>query len=223
MKSGANFGESIEWPTLGIAVLAYGGFGVGVAMGDTLGLVPTAVLLTLCIALQSSLQHEILHGHPFRSRLANEVLAFPAIGLFIPYGRFRDTHLAHHYDPSLTDPYDDPESNFADPEVWLGLPRWRQRLALWNNTLLGRMLLGPAFSLICLYAGDWRQVRQGQGPVIKAYALHILGVVLVGSLWGLWSGGGLWLWVPCAYAGMSILKIRTIWNIAPMTTPAPGP
>ena len=36
-----------------------------------------AILLTgIAIAQFSSLQHEILHGHPFRSRLLNETLAF---------------------------------------------------------------------------------------------------------------------------------------------------
>jgi fatty acid desaturase len=40
----------------------------------------------------------------------------------VPYLRFRDTHLAHHHDPNLTDPYDDPESNFQDPAVWARTP-----------------------------------------------------------------------------------------------------
>ena len=31
-------------------------------------------------------------------------------------------HLAHHRDAMLTDPYDDPESNYLDPAVWAGEP-----------------------------------------------------------------------------------------------------
>ena len=38
----------------------------------------------------------------------NEALVFPALSLAIPYQRFRDSHLAHHNDEILTDPYDDP-------------------------------------------------------------------------------------------------------------------
>ncbi len=32
-------------------------------------------------------------------------------------------HMAHHRDAILTDPYDDPESNYLDPAVWARLPR----------------------------------------------------------------------------------------------------
>ena len=54
-------------------------------------------LLAFVIALHSSLQHEVLHGHPFKEKWLSELTVFPAIGLFIPYQRFRDTHLAHHF------------------------------------------------------------------------------------------------------------------------------
>ena len=58
------------------------------------------------------------------SQWASEAMVFPSFLLLIPYLRFKDTHLAHHHDPALTDPYDDPESNFLDPAVWAQLPRW---------------------------------------------------------------------------------------------------
>jgi hypothetical protein len=61
-----------------------------------------------------------LHGHPTRSAALNEALVFPALGLFVPYRSFRDTHLRHHNDANLTDPYDDPES------WYLPLPEWNR-------------------------------------------------------------------------------------------------
>ena len=61
----------------------------------------------------------------------------------MPYVRFRDTHLAHHHDPILTDPYDDPEFNYMDPKVWAALSRWQQAVLRVNNTLLGRVVIGP--------------------------------------------------------------------------------
>jgi len=67
-------------------------------------------LLALVITLHSSLQHEVIHGHPTKWAVVNALLVWPAIGLFIPYARFRDSHLAHHQDARLTDPYDDPET-----------------------------------------------------------------------------------------------------------------
>ena len=93
---------------------------------------------------------------------------FPALGLLLPYERFRDLHLAHHYDPLLTDPHDDPETNYLDPAVWARLRRPVRAVLAANNTLLGRMLIGPFLGMVCLWrrrpraasrAGDRRVAR----------------------------------------------------------------
>lgn len=198
----------VEWPTLAVAWVAYGGFAGISLLHEVLGPVVTSVALALILALHSSLCHEILHGHPFRSRRLNEALAFPAIGLFVPYGRFRDQHLAHHYDPNLTDPYDDPESNYADPAVWARTPRLMQMIYEVNNTLLGRMVIGPVIGLAQFYAGDLRRIQRGERGVIGAYALHLAGVMLV-LAWCQFAGLPLWQLFIGAYLAMSVLKIRT--------------
>ncbi|MBI1219748.1 MAG: fatty acid desaturase [Rhodobacteraceae bacterium] len=171
---------------------------------------PLGIVLTvLAIAQFSSLQHELLHGHPFRNATLNHVLAFPALGLCIPYLRFQTTHLAHHYDPILTDPYDDPESNYLDPAVWSRLSRPVQRLLRLNNTLLGRMLLGPAIGTYTFVRGDWRLIRAGDASVREAWVLHGFGLLLV-LAWLMAVGAmPLWAYVVAAYGGMSLLKIRT--------------
>jgi fatty acid desaturase len=107
----------VEWPTVLVGLGCHAGILAATARDDVLGYGVAALLLTLALNRFSSLSHEVLHGHPFRTRAWNEALVFPALGLFIPYGRFRETHLAHHHDPVLTDPYDDPESHFVDPAV----------------------------------------------------------------------------------------------------------
>ena len=86
----------IELPTLIVIFVCYAAFGVSTTI--LAEAVPLAgfVLLTLAITLHSSLQHEILHGHFSRNRFIAVAMVFPAIGLFIPYERFRDTHLEHH-------------------------------------------------------------------------------------------------------------------------------
>lgn len=140
---------AIEWPTLAMLVLCYGTFAIGTTWAGALFLPLGIVLTTLAIALHSSLTHEVLHGHPFRNQRLSDLMVFPAIGLAIPYYRFRDTHLAHHQDSILTDPYDDPESNYLDPAVWKDMPRWLQTLRRFNNTLVGRLLIGPALGQVC--------------------------------------------------------------------------
>ena len=94
----------IEWPTLAMLVATYAVWMLGTSVWHLSG--PLAMVMTvLAIAQFSSLQHEVLHGHPFANQRLNEALVFPALTLVVPYIRFRDMHLQHHHDPSLTDPY----------------------------------------------------------------------------------------------------------------------
>lgn len=205
MARGAN---GVEWPTLLLIAACYALWVVATTSAAALWLPLGIALMTLAVTLHSSIQHEVLHGHPFRSRSLNEALVFLPVGLFFPYGRFRDLHLAHHRDERLTDPYDDPESNFLDPKVWARLPRWRQRLLRLNNTLLGRMAIGPALSIVAILRDDARAIRQGDRQIARDWARHLSGLILVG-LWIAVAPIPLWAYVLSAYLGMSLLKIRT--------------
>ena len=130
-------------------------------MKPLIALTAESPLTGIAIAQQSSLQHELLHGHPFRSALLNELLGTPALSLTVPYGRFRATHLAHHHDPLLTDPYDDPESNYMDPDVWIKTPGWLRSLYRLNNTLLGRIVLGPILGNLLWLGSEARLLAEG--------------------------------------------------------------
>lgn len=165
-----------------------------------------AVLLVPVLTLHSSLTHEVLHGHPFRSRRLNEALMALPLTLCIPYGRFRDLHLAHHMDSRLTDPYDDPESNYLDPGVWSALPRWKRTFYAVNNTMLGRILLGPAIGQVRFMVQDWAQRRDR--AVWRAWALHLPGMVAVLGVVAL-SPLPLWSYLAAAYGALGVLKIRT--------------
>jgi len=196
-------------PTLTLLILCYVGFGAASAMSALLGPVVTVVILSFIVALYSSLQHEMLHGHPFKNQGWNDLLVFPAFGIFVPYQRFKDTHLQHHFDPNLTDPYDDPESNFWDPLIWEKLPavvRWLYSL---NNTLAGRMLIGPAVGISRFYVQDVRKILHGEKRVLGAYIHHGLGLLLVGAWWEAYATASIPMLLISAYCGMSILKIRT--------------
>lgn len=201
--------RGLEWPTLLMMALTYIVWGLGTAVIWQASPVLAIVLTTIAIAQFSSLQHEVLHGHPFRSKAINEALVFAGLTLFIPYGRFRDTHLAHHHDPALTDPYDDPESNFLDPEVWAQKPWLLKVLLQINNTLLGRILLGPAFSIWAVVSNDVAAIRTGDVAVRQAWLLHVPGLAMVG-VWLLAFGTmPVWAYVLSAYVGFGLLKIRT--------------
>jgi len=169
-----------------------------------------AILVTgIAIAQLSSLAHEVLHGHPFRLQALSEALVFPATGLFIPYLRFKDTHLQHHHEPALTDPYDDPESNYQDPAVWERMGRPMRFLLRLNNTLLGRMVLGPAIGTWAFIRGDIALHRAGDRRILRAWVLNGLGVLLVLGWVAAFTEMPVWAYVLAAYLGYSLLKIRT--------------
>nr|WP_249200442.1 fatty acid desaturase [Thetidibacter halocola] len=190
-------------------VSCYALWGLATTAASALWLPLGMVLTAIAAALHSSLTHEALHGHPFRSRFWNAALVFPALSVAVPYLRFKDTHLAHHHDSILTDPYDDPESNYLDPAVWGRLPRWRQWLLRTNNTLAGRMVLGPAIGTWTFVAGDLNAIRAGDRRVALGWALHLPALALVAWWIGTVGQMPVWAWLLASYAGLSLLKIRT--------------
>ena len=205
----ARHDSGIAWPTLGVCALCYGGFVLATAFSEPLGWPLALCILTLVLTLHSSFTHEVTHGHPFRSPTLNALLVFPALGLLIPFHRFRDTHLAHHHDPSLTDPYDDPETNFIDPAVWAGWSPTRRRLYEWNNTLLGRMVLGPFLGLGAFFASDIKALCAGDRAVAHAWLFHAAGLVPV-ALWFVFVGDmAFGLYALAIYFSLAFLKIRT--------------
>ncbi|WP_224815545.1 fatty acid desaturase [Hasllibacter sp. MH4015] len=198
----------IEWPTLALIGLCYAVWLAAIFW--VAGFSPTLaiVVAALAIALHASLQHEVLHGHPFGDRRLGEPLVFASLNLAIPYIRFRDTHLAHHMDATLTDPYDDPESNYFDPVAWAALSGPVRAVLAVNNTLLGRMLIGPVVAQVMFMGADARLIRAGDRGVSWAWACHL---GLSGAI--LWlvavSPMPVWAYLLACYGGLSILKIRT--------------
>ena len=168
-------------------------------------------LLIMVIAgvLHSSLTHEVLHGHPFNSAFVNALLVFPALIIFIPYLRFKDTHLDHHRDERLTDPYDDPETNFMDPQVWDQLPKWRQSLHLFNNTLAWADVFGASAVADYLHARRSPFDLGGDRRVALGWLLHVPSLIVAYVMVVMVADVPIWLWVLAAYLSMAILKIRT--------------
>ncbi len=200
--------KSFEWVTFLLIVICYGLWALTLfwlaAVAPNLAILVAAVL----VALHASLTHEVLHGHPFRSQTLNEALVFLSLNLCIPYNRFRDLHLSHHRDSNLTDPYDDPETNYLDPKVWSAMPKWKRMLFSMNNTLLGRIVLGPLIGQVQFSRDEWRGALNGDRAIWLAWALHLPGIFVV-----LWlvsvSAMPVWHYLIAAYIGLGLLKIRT--------------
>ncbi len=200
--------KSPEWATFALIIACYSAWLGAIFWLAGISLWVAIPFMGLVAALHSSLTHEALHGHPFRQKWLNEALMAMPLTLFIPYNRFRDLHLAHHCDANLTDPYDDPETNYLDPQVWASLSGWQRRMYQVNNTLLGRMILGPAIGQVAFLRDELRGALRGDRAILLAWALHMPGVVA--TLWIVaLSQMPIWAFALSAYIGLGLVKIRT--------------
>lgn len=199
-----------EWPTLALIATASAAWMLLIGFYDDLGGWIVCPLAAILVTLQSSLQHEVLHGHPTRNPAFNEALVYCGFGLFIPYRRFKSLHLRHHNNDRLTDPYDDPESYYLAWRDWEDLPYFVKLMLTFNNTLFGRLLIGPAVSLTGFISSELRMAFAGDTAVVRAWAHHLAGVAGVLLFVTLVGGMPVWLYVlGIAYPGMSLLMLRT--------------
>lgn len=201
---------AVEWPTMFLIVACYGSWLVaGLVIWPAWPVVALAVM-ALTVALQSSLVHEVLHGHPTRNALVNEALVSLPLGLVWPYRRFKTLHLRHHADERLTDPLDDPESYYRALWQHERLPEAMKLLLRINNTLTGRFVIGPLLSSVGFILGDFRAIRSGDRVIGQAWLLHGAGLCIVLPFVHFGFGMPLWLYVLVpTWLGQSLIAIRT--------------
>ena len=199
----------LEWPTVAVALGVYGAWGGLLAVAPWTGPAFAALLMIPVLVLHSSLQHEIVHGHPFGDRRLNELLGTPGLGLYLPYGRFAATHLAHHDTPDLAEPGADPESFYVRPEDWQRFGPVRRGILQLNRCLAGRMLIAPPFFALGLIRHDLRAIARGDRPVLRAWLLHLATVPAVLAIAVHIGAIPIWMYLLSCYAALSILSIRT--------------
>jgi fatty acid desaturase len=200
----------VEWPTVFLTGACYASWaGAGILLWPGHEALAMAVL-TIAVAMHSSLTHEACHGHPTRKSWINEALVFLPVGLVWPYRRFKALHLRHHADERLTDPFDDPESYYQALWQHVELPRAMKFLLRINNTMVGRFILGPWLSAIGFVISDFRLIAQGDRAVRRAWLHHAIGLVVVIPVIIFAFDMPLWLYllVP-AWLGQSLIAIRT--------------
>lgn len=199
----------IEWMTVALIATTYAAWAALTFYATFLPLLLVIPALALVLTLHSSLQHEAIHGHPFPHARLSEWIMTPGIGLMVPYGRFRDLHLAHHKDANLTDPYDDPESHYFDAQVYNRLPRAMRLLLRINNTFLGRFVLGPAIGMEGFLRTERQMIFAGSRPVTRVWAVHAATLVPIMAWLFTVATIPFWAYLLSAYLALSILKIRT--------------
>jgi len=158
---------SVEVPTLLLVLAAYGAW---LAITFAYGRWPLAILApvtAVLITLHSSLQHEIVHGHPTRWTGINRLLGMVPLSLWMPFERYRRSHRLHHIDQRITDPLDDPESFYWTPQDWARLKPITRVLVQIQQTLAGRVIIGSFWSIGRFLHGEFHAVLRERDVIIE--------------------------------------------------------
>lgn len=202
--------NGIEWPTVTVAALIYGGWAAVTLLHARLPiwlLVPSGAWL---VAWHASLQHEIIHGHPTRRPGVNRLLGSIPLSLWLPLERYRVTHLEHHRDELLTDPLGDPESAYLAADQWQRLHPLSRAVVRAQTTLLGRLLIGPAWRVSHFLWAEARAVAAGDRARRHEWAEHLVGVALVVLWLKAVCGMSAWLYLAAiVYPGTSLILLRS--------------
>ena len=201
---------SIEWPTVAFVAFVYAAWLALTWFHEALPLWLWFPLGAWVSAWWGSAQHEMVHGHPTRSLLVNTALATPPLWLWLPFERYRDSHLTHHYDERLTDPLADPETRYWAPEEWRALGPAGRLLVDFQSTLLGRLTIGPLWVIGCYAADEGRLVWRGDGQVRRVWLWHALWTALVAIWTFAICGVPLWQYlIGFVYLGLALTLIRS--------------
>lgn len=201
---------AIEWPTIILLALVYGGWIAITFYSSALPWWIVGPVGAVLITWHSSLQHEILHGHPTKWRAVNHALATPPLSLWLPFELYRRSHLIHHRDERLTDPFDDPETFYWTHENWHRLGPVGRGLVRFQTTFLGRLVLGPAWNIGCFVWAECSALLRGDHRHLGLWAKHGVGVALI-IIWvtHVAQMSVLFYVFAIVYPGTAILLIRS--------------
>lgn len=161
-----------EWPTWLLLIGVYASWFAIVLNSASLGRGWSTLLLIPLLVLWLSLQHELLHGHPTRSTLANKILGYAPFAVWYPYTLYRDSHLRHHRDEDLTVPGVDPESRYQTSVNWRGGSVFERSVHWLNKTVLGRFVIGAPLALTTLAREEQQRLRNADPQAWLMWLSH---------------------------------------------------
>ncbi len=206
------FLQKFEWQTIGLIAGCYAAWFLLILYGNRLPLGIWIVAMALTVTFYLSIVHEVVHGHPTPYPILNQMLVMLPIGWVFPYERFRDTHMQHHETGDLTDPLDDPESWYVYASDWDRTGRLVKNILIFNNTLLGRMMIGPMITLSRFAISEFGTFMAC--PAKRLYLLRVWGVHMflcigLAAFVSVHVQLPMWYLPVAIYLGISVLLIRT--------------
>ena len=199
--------EAGEWRTLAVIVAVYGLTVLTVVRYEVLTPWLAVPFLAVLGAWHLSMQHEVLHGHPFKNQFLNDFIGGIPVTLWIPYLAFKKDHHEHHLS-DLTNPALDNESYYVSQEQWDKAGRIRRAAWTANRTILFRMFVWTIVSTITYVLSVLKRAARNEKSDRLAVVLHVVGVAFVVYLVSL-SSMPLWQFaLGTVYGGRILNAIR---------------
>jgi fatty acid desaturase len=214
--SAATSFASQEWRTWLLVPTVYAAWLSAVAAYHSVGPAAGSVLLVLATCWFTSLQHELIHGHPSRSRAMNRLLGIAPLAIWYPYDLYRHSHLAHHRDELLTEPGIDPESNYVDDAAWQRLSRVLKPLWIGQRTVLGRVLLGPGMVILPTWLDIVRRPLRGDFSQARSWLAHLaLACLMLLALHRFAGIGPVTYLLTICYPALGLAMLRSFYEHRP--------
>ncbi len=187
-----------ELPTWAVAIAIYAGW---FALVWWHAVIPWPLQMAggaYLLAWHFSLQHEAIHGWRSLPRWLRTAIVWPPIGGWFPFELYRRSHTSHHRNTVLTYPGEDTESQYHRQRDWSGYSRGFRAVLLFNQTLLGRLLVGPFLRLRKLVLIEGGLLLRGDRRNLPAWLGFAAGLALV-------------LWFVSGIAGMPIWQYYAVF------------
>jgi fatty acid desaturase len=204
------------WRTWLLVPAVYATWLLAVVAYDALGHLAGTMLLILATCWFTSLQHELIHGHPSKDRRVNRSMGLAPLAVWYPYELYRRSHLAHHRNELLTEPGIDPESNYIDDAAWRRLSRMVRPMWIAQRTVLGRILLGPAMAIVPTWLDIVRRPLRRDFSQSRSWAVHL--TLLCAMLFALdrYAGiGPLSYLLTICYPALGLAMFRSFYEHRP--------
>ena len=170
--------ERGEWRTLLVVLSVYGLTVLTVLRYEVLTPWLAVPMLAVLGAWHLSMQHEVLHGHPFKNQFLNDFIGGIPVTLWIPYLAFKKDHHEHHLS-DLTNPALDNESYYVSQEQWDKAGKIRRAAWTANRTILFRMFVWTIVSTVTYVLSVLKRAVRNEKSDRLAVVLHVVGVVFV--------------------------------------------
>ncbi len=161
---------------------------------------PVAAYVT---AWHFNFQHEVIHGWRSIPAWLRFTIAYPPLGLWFPLEIYIRNHSIHHRNQRLTYPGKDTETFYHNAEDWRNYSSLWQKLYLANQTLLGRLMLGPWIRWRKLILVDIGKLFRGDFVDLGIWIRHSIAVAML-------------LWFVLGVADMPIWQFLLFFTLSGM-------